>query len=115
MILEEAEEGRAAARFAGERSGCTTEDFAVREGEGATVDCDTDGDVDEKRCPRGGRAGDLREKIALPPPTADDAESGCVAASALGADAGVSSLSECALGARIFCSISSNRWLIRLN
>ena len=85
--VREAEEGRAA-RFAGERSGCTREDFEVREGESPTVDCEADADVDEEWSPRGGRAGDLREKIPLPapPPTVDDAVSACVAALGAGAE-----------------------------
>jgi hypothetical protein len=54
----------------------------------------------------------LREKIPLPRAPVDDAVTVCGAWMTLEADNGVRDLSECVLGARIFCSISSSRKLI---
>ena len=61
------------------------------------------------------RMGDLREKIPLPAPLVADEVAGWPAEDACEEDAGARGLSEAAPGARIFCSISSNRWLIWLN
>ena len=74
--LAEAEDGRGAARTAGERCGCAAEGFREREGDCGIVDCKVEVEVEGTRSPGRGREGDLREKTAFPTPVAAVAVTG---------------------------------------